>query len=186
MLEIYGRPSSASCSAKVWCQISAVETTCEDDPNGLSDVVSYVRRMGWNYNAILFGLGLARRVAMSDAIWHHVASPSQVFWRSPTSRPAANVECVKVGRDGAALRQIMFTWLKGTIFFRKRWSFTKSSPCKGVGDIAGPNVAYGILWLCQKCRFVSIPKPGWSQLTNRFGDGWRPPRDPRWSSTLWS
>ena len=22
-----------------WCQISAVETTCEDDPNGLSDVV---------------------------------------------------------------------------------------------------------------------------------------------------
>ena len=23
----------------------------------------------------------------------------QVFWRSPTSRPAANVECVKVGRQ---------------------------------------------------------------------------------------
>ena len=41
-----------------WCQISAVETTCEDDPNGLSDVVFDVRRMGWNYNAILFGLGL--------------------------------------------------------------------------------------------------------------------------------
>lgn len=177
---MYGRPSSAPSSAWLVSNICCwnnvwrwSQWTFRCGILSSADGLKLQRNSVWPP-----GLGLARRVAMSDLARSFGDPPPVVLQRM------WSVSRCRTGWswDASCLPGSRVPFFSGNDGVLP----SKSSPCfQGLGILPECGL-FGILWLCQKCSFISIPKPGWSQLTNRFGDGWGPTRDPRLSSTLWS